>query len=654
MAKRRYYRKVYREKKKTKSVFGSFLKFFLSSLLLVIVLGLLLFIYYGKDLPRPEKFTERQFIQSTKIYDRTGQVLLYDIHGEEKRTVIPLEQIPEYLKQAVIVTEDANFYYHFGIDFKGIVRAILADFKIMKPVYGGSTIPQQLIRSTFLSTEKTAERKIREIILALELDRRYSKDQILEWYLNQVPFGSNAYGVEAASQTYFQKSVSEISLAQAATLVALIRAPSYLSPYQNQKELMSRKDYVLERMVKLGYITQAEAEEAGIEELNFAKPTTIRAPYFTLQYVKGYLDSKYSQEFLREKGLRVFTSLDWEIQQLAETVVKDRVQVNKNYNAYNAALVALDPKTGEILAMVGGTDYFEDPYPEGCTPGVNCKFDPQFNVATLGLRQPGSAFKPFVYATAFKRGFTPETRVIDEETNFGIWGDEEYIPKNYDGKFRGEITLKEALAQSINVASVKVLLDFAGPEIENSVTTARDLGITTLKTPFGPSIVLGGWEVKLLDMVSAYGTFATEGLKVPPVAILKIEDMNGNIIEENKKTQKRVLPVQVTRMINDILSDNEARAPMFGLGSSLYFPGFQVAAKTGTTQNYQDAWTIGYTPSLVVGVWAGNNDNSPSFKKPGVVLAGPIFHAFMDKVLEKYPKEIFTPYSTEGPGTNSL
>jgi len=596
----------------------------------------------------PEKFSERQFIQSTKIYDRTGEVLLYDIHGEEKRTIIPLEEIPDYLKQAVIAAEDTNFYYHFGIDPKAMIRSALANLKLGRPLYGGSTIPQQLIRSTFFSTEKTIERKVREIILSLELDRRYSKDQILEWYLNQVPLGSNSYGVESASQTYFQKSVSEVSLAEAAVLVSLIRAPSYLSPYQNKDELLARKNYVLERMVELGFLNEKGAEVAKNEELEFVRPKAIKAPYFTLQYVKGYLENKYSEGFLKEKGVKVYTSLDWDLQEWAEEVVKGGMETNKYYNAYNGALVAIDPETGEILAMVGGADYLEEPHPKGCTSGKDCKFDPMFNVATLGSRQPGSSFKPFVYATAFRKGSTPETTVVDEKTNFGIWGKEEYIPENYDGEFRGEITLREALAQSINVASVKVLLDLAGPEIENSVKTAEELGITTLKPPYGPSIVLGGWEVKLLDMVSSYGVFATEGLKVPPVAILRIEDMQGNIIEENKKTPKRVLPIQTTRMINDILSDNEARAPMFGLRSSLYFEDYQIAAKTGTTENYQDAWTIGYTPSVVVGVWVGNNDNSPMQKKPGIVLAGPIFHNFMEKALLKHPKENF-----EKPDLNS-
>lgn len=650
MPKRKFYRKVYQkeEKKKGRS-FPLILRLIIYALL-VLVLGFsFLFIYYGKDLPRPEKFTERQFIQSTKIYDRTGEVLLYDIHGEEKRTYASLEQMPEYLKNAVMAAEDSNFYNHFGIDLKGIIRSILVDLQIRKPVYGGSTIPQQLIRSTFLSIEKTAERKIREIILALELDRRYSKEQILEWYLNQVPFGANAYGVEAASQTYFYKSVSEISLAQAATLASLIKAPSYLSPYKNKEELLDRKDYVLERMVTLNYITETEIAVAKNEDLQFAQPRPAKAPYFTLEYVKTYLEDKYGQEFLRERGLKIYTSLDWELQQLAEQVIEEGIKINKNYNAHNAALVALDPKTGQILAMVGGAGYNQDPYPEDCISGKNCKFDPQFNVATLGQRQPGSAFKPFVYATAFNKGFDDKTTVIDEQTNFGSWGGKDYIPQNYDGKFRGEITLRQALAQSINVASVKVLLDLAGPEIENSVETAQKLGITTLKAPYGPSIVLGGWEVKLLDMASAYGVFATEGLKVPPVAILKIEDSRGNIIEENKKDLRRVLPIQTTRLINDILSDNQARTPMFGANSNLYFQNYQVAAKTGTAQNYQDAWSVGYIPSLVAGVWVGNNDNSPMLRKPAVVVAGSVFHSFMEQVLEKYPKENFNPPESTTP-----
>jgi 1A family penicillin-binding protein len=600
------------------------------------------FIYYAKDLPRPEKFTEKQLVQSTNIYDRTGDVLLYSIYGEEKRTYITLDKISPYLQHAVIAAEDDEFYQHIGFDIKGFMRSIITDIKIRKLTYGGSTLNQQLIRSSFLSLDKTIQRKIREIILSIELDRRYSKDQILEWYLNQIPFGSNSYGVEAASQTFFNKNASELSIAQAATLAALINGPSYLSPYSNLEQLTIRKEYVLNRMEILGYISKEECENAKNEVLVFSKPTEIKAPYFTLQYINSYLYEKYGKDFLETRGLKIYTTLDWELQQKAEEFVEYEIEINKSQNAYNASLVAINPNNGEVLAMVGGVDYFGDPYPENCISGKTCKFDPQYNVATLGLRQPGSTFKPFVYATAFNKGYTPDTTAIDEPTNFGVWGGEEYIPNNYDGLFRGEITLRESLAQSINITAIKVLLNMAG--IEDSVKTAQSMGITTLNPPYGPSIVLGGWEVKLIEMTSAYGVFATDGLKVPPTGILKIEDADGNIIEENKRTGQRVLSTQVCRQINDVLSDNEARAPMFGYNSSLYFgEDHQVAVKTGTTQNYQDAWTIGYNSSIVIGVWSGNNDNSAMSKRSGITLAGKIFHNVMEQTFLNYPSSSFTP-----------
>ena len=647
MSKRSFHRKIYQENKKKRKLFFVF-KFLVSCFLLFIFCSLFIFIYFAKDFPRPEKFTERQFIQSTKIYDRTGDILLYEIYGEEKRTIVPLEKIPIHLQQAVIVTEDQNFYSHFGIDIKAIVRSVLINFRIMAPAYGGSTIPQQLIRSTFLSTERTAERKIREIVLALELNRRYSKDQILEWYLNQVPFGQNTYGVESASQTYFKKSVSDISFAESAFLAALIRAPYRLSPYgENKDDLINRKDYILNRMSKYKYLTKQESEEAKKEEVKFAeKLVVMKAPFFTL-WVKSQLEKKYEQDFLKEKGIKVYTSLNYELQEIAEQTVKTGIERNKNFNAHNAGLIAIEPNTGEILAMTVGTgDYYARAFPEGCISGKTCLFDPQFNVV-LGTqespgRQPGSAFKPFVYATAFKNGYDAETLVIDEETNFGIWGEEEYIPQNYDEKFRGEITLRDALAQSINIPAVKTLRDYAGSGdmnigLEKSVKTAQDLGISTLKPPYGPSIVLGGWEVKLIDITSAYGVFASNGFKIPPISILKIEDFQGNIIYENQKTPKKVISNDVCKIISDILSDNKARSPMFGLNSALYFKDYSVSAKTGTTQNYQDAWTIGYSSSIVTGVWVGNNNNASMSKEPGVVLAGPIFHSFMEKALIKLP-----------------
>jgi len=635
MPKRKYYRKVYQEKKKKFfSLFFIFLKglFLIFSFLLAVTLCL--FILFTKDFPRPEKFLERELRQSTKIYDRTGSVLLYEIFDEEKRTWVPLEKIPDHLKKAIIATEDAHFYQHHGIDIKGIVRAILFDLKIKSFSYGGSTISQQLIRSTFLNLKKTSQRKTQEIILALELERRYSKNQILEWYLNQVPFGRNAYGVEAASWSYFGKPVSDISLSEAAILASLIKAPSYYSDEKNFDKLVSRRNYVLSRMVEEKFLTQEEKEKTEKEELNLIKPLNlIKAPHFSI-YVKNYLIEKYGEDFLKEKGLKVYTTLDWELQQEAEKIVLEKSEVNKKYNCYNAALVAINPKTGEILAMVGSKNWFGEPEPKNCIPGKNCLFEPQPNVA-LSERQPGSAFKPFVYATAFKKGYNDQTVVVDEETNFGS-PENPYIPQNYDGLFRGPVTLREALAQSLNIPAIKVLRDLAG--LNDSIKTAQDLGITTLTKPpsfYGLPIVLGGAEVRLLDMVSAYGVFANEGMKLNPISILKIEDNQGNILEENKKKPKRVLAPEIARLITDILSDNEARAPIFGWHSRLYFENYKVAAKTGTTQNSRDGWTIGYTSSIVVGVWAGNNDNSPTTRL-GEGLAGPIWRAFMEKALLRY------------------
>jgi len=662
--------KTYRQDKGRKKVFSVF-KLLLALFLFSLFSAFLVFIFYAKDLPRPEKFTEKQFVQSTKIYDRTGEVLLFEIYGEEKRTLVSLDKIPEYLKQAVIVTEDAKFYRHFGIDIGGILRSVLINLRIQEPIYGGSTIPQQLIRSTFFGTEKTIERKIREIILALELDRRYSKEQILEWYLNQVPFGSNSYGVEAASQTYFGKSVSDVSLPEAALLAALIKAPSRLSPYGSYKDdLLARKDYVLKRMADEGLLSEDQLQEYKETEIVFVeKPVRILAPYFTL-WVKQQIEEKYDEEFLRKEGLKIYTSLDWNFQQIAEAALKEGVERNKFYNAYNGGIVAISPKTGEILAMSVGTgDYYAEPLPEGCISGDNCLFDPQFNVVTGTKqspgRQPGSAFKPFVYATAFKEGYNDETKVLDAQTNFGLWGDKEYSPQNYDGLFRGWVTLRQSLSQSLNVPSIKTLYligsenkienldinNFLGQEgilsegLKKSLETAKDMGITTLDKPlssYGPALVLGGGEVNLLEMTSAYGVFANNGLRIPPVSILRIEDLKGNVIYQNKKELKRVLPSEAARLINSILSDNEARTPMFGPYSHLYFENYQVAAKTGTTDNFRDCWTMGYTPSIVVGVWTGNNNNAEMTRKqPAATVAGPIFHQFLEQVLSNYPNENF-------------
>ncbi len=625
--------------KKKIFLFFKILLFFFFSL---IIIGSIFLFLYIRNFPLPEKFTERYLPQSTKIYDKTGKVLLYEIYGEEKRTIVSLKDIPEYLKQAVLVAEDENFYSHKGVDLKAIIRAVLVDLKLKKPIQGGSTISQQLIRSAFLTREKTLRRKTKEVLATFLLEKRYTKDQILELYLNQIPFGSNCYGVESASQTFFGKSVKDLTLEESAILAALIKAPSYLSPYgPNKEKLFERKDYILDRMAEKGYILKEEAEKAKRKEISFQQiKNPLKAPHFTL-YVVNLLEKEYKREYLEKAGLKVYTTLDWELQKTAEEIIKRQVKENRKYNAFNASLVAFSPKTGEVLALVGSADWFGTPYPEGCEIGKNCLFEPKFNIAIYGERQPGSAFKPFAYAKALEKGFTEKTILWDVQTNFGVKGSKPYIPQNYDGKFRGPISFKEALAQSINVPSVKVLY-LAG--IEETINLAKKMGITTLTKPpsfYGLSLVLGGGEVNLLEMVTAYGVFASEGYKTSPIFISKIEDSKGNIIKEAKITPKKIISTQVCRKISDILSDNEARAPMFGFSSPLYFKDYEVAAKTGTTQNFKDAWTIGYTPSIVVGVWVGNNNNAPMKKKAGVYLAGPIFHQFLEKALKFFPKEKF-------------
>ena len=648
MAQRIYRRKIFQKKKK--NIIIILLKTLGVILFVLLFIGVILFILNIRDLPRPEKFTEGIIPQSTKIYDREGKVILYEIAGEEKRTLVSLSEIPDYLELAVIAAEDKNFYKHKGLDFAGIFRAILTDLRLRKPIHGGSTITQQLIRSYFLTTKKTLERKTREILLSLELERRYSKDQILEWYLNLIPFGSNLYGVEAASQAFFGKSVSDVSLEEAAIIAAIIKTPSYLWPGgTNLDKLLGRKDYVLRRMRELNYISEEQEKEAREREIEFTlRINPIEAPHFVI-YVKSYLEDKYGRDFLNRAGLKVYTTIDIDLQKKAEVLIEEGVENLKRYNVHNGALVSIDPKTGEILAMVGSKDWHGES--EECSPETNmCKFDPKVNV-TLSSRQPGSAFKPFAYAEALQKGFTPKTLIWDLATEFdpncspecnqtyGEYDSKCYHPRNYDNKFIGLIDIRTALAQSRNLPSVKVLY-LAG--LEETLDLAKSLGITTLENGrvYGLSLVLGGGEVKLLEMTKAYSIFANDGIKVPLNFIKKIEDGDGNIIEEIKKGETRILPSQVTRQINDILSDNEARAAVFGWNSALYFKDYNVAVKTGTTQFFNDAWAIGYTPSIATGVWIGNNDNS-SMTKPGVVLSGPIWHNFMIEALKNYPKEEF-------------
>lgn len=618
----------------------------------ICILGVFgVFAYFYKDLPSPESLNERFVIESTKIYDRTGNHLLYEVHGEEKRTQIAYSEMPDVVKYATIALEDREFYSHHGIKFSAILRAVFKDIIKLGSAQGGSTITQQLIKKSMLSDEKTLTRKIKEVILSFELEQKFSKDEILEMYLNTIPYGSNAYGIEAASQTFFGKHARELSLDEAALLASLPQAPSFYSPYGSHTDRLKwRQEFALKTMAELGYITKEQYEEAkNVDIFSKINPfrETISAPHFVM-YIKEYLEKKYGEQTVEQGGLRVYTTLDWDKQQIAERVVREGAEKNKEkYSGYNAALVAADPKTGQILSMVGSKNFFGKSEPDGCKTGKTCKFEPQVN-ATISLLQPGSSFKPYVYLTAFIKGYTPDTNIWDVDTNFSTDEGKEYNPKNYDGKNSGLIKMKDALARSLNVPAVKTLY-LTG--IKDSIDTARRMGITSLNdgADYGLSLVLGGAEVRLVDHVNAFGTFATGGIRHDKTIILRIEDNNGNILEKYESNPgERVIEEKYIAMIDYILSTNELRAPVFGEKNPLSFENRKVAAKTGTTNEWRDGWTMGYTPSLVAGVWAGNNDHTIMAQgADGVLVAAPIWRAFMDEALKNYTTEDFPKYEPE-------
>lgn len=628
-------------KKPKKRWFWRLLKLACWGLVIFLLFAIGVFAYYAKDLPSPTNLNTRQVVESTKIYDRTGEHMLYEIHGEEKRTTIPFDQMSEILRAATISAEDQSFYQNYGVDFKAVARAAIYDIMGRSASQGGSTITQQLIKNTVLTNEKTFTRKVKEVILSVELEQKFSKDQILEMYLNEIPYGSNAYGIQAASQTFFGKDAKDLSLAESALLAGLPKAPTYYSPYgSNQDELKYRQEYIIDQMTKLGYVSADQAKEAkGVDVIAEIRPfqENISAPHFVM-YVKEQLVNQYGEKQVEEGGMKVYTTLDWNKQQAAEEAVKNGVAANiTKYKATNAALVAIDPKTGQILAMVGSRDYFDK------------TIDGNVNVA-IRPRQPGSSFKPYVYATAFKKGYTPNTILFDTETNFGT-KDKPYVPLDYDGKFRGPVAMKDALAESLNIPAVKTLY-LAG--VNNSINTAKSMGITTLNDPsrLGLSLVLGGGEVTLLDHVNAFGSFATAGVHHDKTAILKILDGQGKTLQEYQNGPgERVLDISVCAQIDSVLSDNHLRAPIFGSNTPLRFDDRPVAAKTGTTNEWRDAWTVGYTPGIVAGVWAGNNNNSPMAQgADGVFTAAPIWRDFMNRALANTAIEKFPDAPTEKTG----
>jgi len=653
-------------------IFGGFVGFFF----------LVVLFYIYPFLPQIDNLQNIVAAQSSVILDREGNVL-YTIHGEENRKTVSLADIAANIVHATLAIEDDQFYNHPGIDIAAILKAACSQIHLCGTPRGGSTLTQQFVKNAFLSSERTYTRKIREIILALELERRYTKDQILEMYLNRIPYGSSIFGVEVAAQTFFGKPAKDLDLAEAAILAAIPKAPTYFSPYGNNKyaqinlsadeilkmdirseqqlvdysvDLISkgllgktytfgeegnrrdiyvkgRVDFVLSRMVELGYISQDEAKTA-LAEANAKEFLPFReamlAPHF-VTYVREYVETKYGKDQIEKGGFKVTTTIDPKVQKAAEDAIAKHAEDNeKRFNAKNAAAVAINPDDGQILAMVGSRDYWND------------EIDGKVNVA-LRPRLPGSSFKPIVYAAAFLQGYAPSTVLYDVLTKFEGW----YEPQNFDGKFNGPVTIREALARSLNIPAIKAGA-LAG--ITNVLDLGRKMGMQ-LNQPddwYGLSLALGAGEVRLLDETAAYGTFANGGYKVNPVAILRIEDRNGNILEEYKPPEKRdmILDPQVAYLINDVLSDVEAR-PEGWWRNNLTIPGQTNGAKTGTSNKEKndivlpfDTWTFGYTRRLVGGVWTGNSDGS-ALKSSAADIAAPVWHDFMAEATKDMKREAF-------------
>ncbi len=589
-------------------------------------------------IPDFKQFSQRKVESSTKIYDRTGKILLYDVHKDIKRTIIPFEEMGDNITKATIAIEDSEFYNHKGIRISSIIRATVWAKLTGRKIQGGSTITQQVIKNTLLTPEVSLSRKIKEWILAIKLEQTMGKNDILALYLNEAPYGGSIYGIEEATKSFFGKNPKELTLAESAYMAAIPNGPTYYSPYgKNKDKLDARKDLVLSRMLEVGSINEGDYTKAKEEKVTFLPQQKggILAPHFVF-YVKDYLENKYGQNTIEEGGLNVITTIDYELQEKVEKIVLEKSKENEtNWGGKNAAVVVIDPKTGQILAMAGSRDYFDR------------EIDGNFNVATAP-RQPGSSFKPIVYALAFEKGYTDQTHLFDVRTEFnsscspdGTSTKEScYTPDNWNNAFVGPVSLRNALAQSINIVAVK-LLYLVG--VSDSIKMAQNLGVTTLKNDpnrYGLSLVIGGGETTLLDMTSVYSVFANKGFKNQPKSILEVYDKSNNLLEQFTLETQQVISENTTKIISSILSDNEARTPAFGAYSLLKISGVEAAAKTGTTNDNKDAWTIGYTPTVAVGVWVGNNDNVP-MKKGGVAMAGPIWNAVMVEALRGKEVEKF-------------
>lgn len=616
---------------------GKLAKYLLFGIIGFAVLFFIYFLWVSRDLPTPGKLSNSDLKDSTKIIDRKG-VVLYAIFKDVNRLYVPLKEIPKNLQQATISTEDKDFYTNPGFSIKGLLRGVLIDPLLHNRATGGSTITQQLVKNVLLSPERDISRKIKELILAIEVDQRFSKEEILEMYLNNVSYGGTAVGVEAASNLYFGKSAKDLNLAQSAFLAGLPQLPSVYSPFSGTgKKYIDRTKYVLRRMREDGVITQKQADAAlkEVEGFTFSKreQSNLKAPHF-IQYIRQQLVKMYGEAAVGNGNLTVTTTLDYEIQKNAEDIVNDEIEKLKGFKVGNGSAVVMDPKTGGVLAMVGSKNYF-DTENEG-----------NFNAATA-LRQPGSSLKPIMYATAFEKGYTPATLVMDLKTEFPTNEPENptYTPVNYDGKFRGPVQLRFALGSSLNIPAVKML---AKVGIRPVMQKAYDMGIENWNPTqenlnnVGYSLVLGGREASLLQIVSAYSVFANKGQKHEVYSISEVKDSKGKVIYSHKDTESvRVLSPDVAFLISHILLDDVAREPAFGRYSLLNIPGKTVSVKTGTTDSKRDNWAVGFTPSYVVGVWVGNNDNTPMNPTiaSGVTGATPIWSKIFQSILKGKPNE---------------
>ncbi|MBI2011511.1 transglycosylase domain-containing protein [Candidatus Daviesbacteria bacterium] len=625
----------------------SHLSTFALFLLLIGILGVFaVVIFFFTQVPSPTDLQNRFVAQSTKIFDRDGE-LLYDIFQNQNRTAIPLSEIPDSVKKATIAIEDKDFYKHGGFDIFGISRSFFKLIIYRRVEGGGSTLTQQLVKNALLTADQSVVRKIKELILAIQVERTFPKDQILEMYLNEIPYGGTAYGIEAAANLYFGKHAKDLNLAEASLLAGLPQRPSVYSPYGSNPELAKvRQEQVLRRMVDDKYITQKEADDAYKTPLSYRTTTNelgFKAPHFVL-YVKKILTDLFPESTVEKGGLKVTTSLDYKLQEKAQKIVADEVSKLKDYKVGNGAALVLDPKTGQILAMVGSKDYFAKSEPEGCIEGLTCVFEPNVNAAT-SLRQPGSASKPIAYAAGMQKGYTAATLLMDAKTEFPGGDKPNYIPVNYDGQFHGPTQVRYALGNSYNIPAVKMA---ALVGVKNILELGFKMGIANWEptdenvNSVGLSLPLGGRELRLLDLTGAFGVFANSGKRQDPNPILKVTDSKGKIIYEAPKGDGvRVLDEGISFIIANILADNGARSAAFGSNSILNIPGKTVSVKTGTTDLKKDNWTIGFTQSTVVGVWVGNNNNTPMNPAiaSGITGASPIWQKIILEALKEKEDE---------------